>query len=905
MPSKKPINIEDQIVTDSNGKRRFHGAFTGGFSAGFWNTVGSLEGWRPTEFKSTRTEKADSKRQRPEDFMDDEDLGEFGFAPQRIQTTDEFTVAPSTSSEKQPSNKRKFEKPSDGPIPGIPVLQQLLRAPRENVAIRILKLVGWKEGQGIGARQTRCEKKEARHRNKKEMYLMEKYGCEIAGTSKTDEHSNDEDSESDVSDTEITFAPDDYTEFLTGVKDNLFGLGYSGLNRNPVLKNAKHINLFSNFEVVGRDNKKFSISGQAFGVGALEEDDDDIYARDDLTKYDFSLDDHGKRRQKTIEGVQDKNVVQGFGISTNRFVADKEIFAVTVPDGFRPRNWSSRRTRFEPLEEGRAKDLRGRDEYRRKGLGRHDLKPDDRGRILNEKPAETVEKPKKPSVWDLINSKSFTKGEILNEDINEEHERVKREALKLTENLETSSGIFKPFIIDPGKQERYEKFLDFNGGGSIEDFLKGIQPLHFNEFEREMEKGEFVQAKKMYKPLRGMMSDRFVTEADVVRQEIVEKTLAPSKPEVTMKRVKCMWKPHGTLCKRFNVPDPSGGAPDEPRRGAKKRSNFSVFDYLENNLNDKRDFVTPVIVPHKERPLTTSNTTEQKEEKLENSRINTKELFQKEVQKEMARVASPDVIAVPSTSREISARVTLQTSKPKPREDGPKTDLERKIEETRFVHPSEKKDLFKAIFESSDEEGDDQTEPTKDILVKAAHQANSVDTILHKSASEINILRNNSPPRGIFANLFTRKSEAPKEKPSEPIENVIEIKDIPEAMEISIKITPQPKTPVIKFRSKQERLEAAEDIDVGAEDDALVFGPKPPPNLYQPIAAPSSLAMASTSVKTSSESKLDIRLEKLLRKNSELEEKWIEKDKLKKKKKKSKDHKSDKKHKKKHKRDRK
>ena len=38
---KKPIAIEDQIVTDENGRRRFHGAFTGGFSAGFFNTVGS------------------------------------------------------------------------------------------------------------------------------------------------------------------------------------------------------------------------------------------------------------------------------------------------------------------------------------------------------------------------------------------------------------------------------------------------------------------------------------------------------------------------------------------------------------------------------------------------------------------------------------------------------------------------------------------------------------------------------------------------------------------------------------------------------------------------------------------------------------------------------------------------
>jgi len=31
-------------VRDEEGRRRFHGAFTGGFSAGFYNTVGSKEG---------------------------------------------------------------------------------------------------------------------------------------------------------------------------------------------------------------------------------------------------------------------------------------------------------------------------------------------------------------------------------------------------------------------------------------------------------------------------------------------------------------------------------------------------------------------------------------------------------------------------------------------------------------------------------------------------------------------------------------------------------------------------------------------------------------------------------------------------------------------------------------------
>ena len=66
--------------------KRFHGAFTGGFNAGFYNTVGSVEGkwylnleeeiiflligWRPSEFKSSRADRAEKRSYEPEDFMD-------------------------------------------------------------------------------------------------------------------------------------------------------------------------------------------------------------------------------------------------------------------------------------------------------------------------------------------------------------------------------------------------------------------------------------------------------------------------------------------------------------------------------------------------------------------------------------------------------------------------------------------------------------------------------------------------------------------------------------------------------------------------------------------------------------------------------------------------------------------
>jgi len=110
--------------TSSKRPERFHGAFTGGFSAGFFNSVrtlgshrgksrhrpslslllwctprlcvvdvsssrphgltvcgppgsraqvGTAEGWTPSTFSSSRDKRAAPREQRPEDFMDDED----------------------------------------------------------------------------------------------------------------------------------------------------------------------------------------------------------------------------------------------------------------------------------------------------------------------------------------------------------------------------------------------------------------------------------------------------------------------------------------------------------------------------------------------------------------------------------------------------------------------------------------------------------------------------------------------------------------------------------------------------------------------------------------------------------------------------------------------------------------
>jgi len=76
--NKKPW---EQEVRDEKGRKRLHGAFTGGFSAGYFNTVGTKEGWTTAQFRSSRGDKISSasiqpikKKQDVMDFMDEEDI---------------------------------------------------------------------------------------------------------------------------------------------------------------------------------------------------------------------------------------------------------------------------------------------------------------------------------------------------------------------------------------------------------------------------------------------------------------------------------------------------------------------------------------------------------------------------------------------------------------------------------------------------------------------------------------------------------------------------------------------------------------------------------------------------------------------------------------------------------------
>uniref|UniRef100_A0A182QSF9 G-patch domain-containing protein n=1 Tax=Anopheles farauti TaxID=69004 RepID=A0A182QSF9_9DIPT len=922
VPSKKPITVEDQIVLDSNGKRRFHGAFTGGFSAGYWNTVGSEEGWKPTEFKSSRTEKsAVTRQQNPMDFMDEEDLGEFGIAPQRVQTREDFAAnSGGSGAQRTTSNKRRLDMGfSKGPIPGQPVLRALLEPAREKTAVKILKQMGWREGQGIGERQTRGEKKRANERTCKEQYLMKMYGCEIPGrTEQTIEQPEEDDgSEDSESDYEITFAPDDFDPLVAALKDNAFGLGYSGLDRG---ESSKGFRLFDTLELVDRNNKKLSIRGQAFGIGALEDDDDlDVYARDDMSRYDFSLEDKKQSKQRAIErDPREANTLEGFRPQTagGCGTRTKTVFRVAMPDHFRPRNWEERRSRFDPLDEERAKKIQRENEHKIRGLGRHDLDPKERGEILGENRMITSN-----PVLEMINrqSSNFVRREVIDE--SKETRPVEGDAVPVEVKQQPPSSIvpsglvqqpkvlerqyigstkegFKPFIAVPEKQERYERFLAFQPTERYltrEQYLESLQPLNLSSWDRERELKEFLQAERMYRPLDGLMSERFVTASSLIADKtITDADGEPGKPrEIRMQRTRVMWKPHKELCKRFNVPEPFGGMmvdePDAVEKRRKGKGKFSVFDYLETPVTNRRDFVTPSVIPSnvQQRPPaaeggTVGSSTADKTPPT-GQRLSSKDFFLTDTTVDPPSVATAinpnanPVSSKPPSTQQPTARIVHKK----------RTELEEKVLQASNQKPEEKRDLFKSIFCSSDEE--ETTEPVPAEKSPATDQStltdkeklNMVDSFMAiKPASQLNVLRNDSPPRGIFKNLFEFKK--PRNGDGKPSERSAGAECV-----------------VPSSSSKEDRIADAAsvtssdsdpDSDTSDTDDAGYYGPKLPTSHAAPLTKSDSSKGGTP--------ELDARLQHLLggRKEDLSGEVWIEKnqrsssDKSKKKKKKHKQH---------------
>ncbi|XP_054026086.1 G patch domain-containing protein 1 [Dryobates pubescens] len=622
---RKPVPLQEQTVRDAKGRyQRFHGAFTGGFSAGYFNTVGTKEGWTPSAFVSSRQKRADRTILGPEDFMDEEDLSEFGIAPKDITTTEDFA----SKAKDRIKEKARQVAGAVASIPGTTAFDDLIGPSKITVGVELLRKMGWKEGQGIGPRIKR------KPRRQKPDPTVKVYGCALPpGLSEGSEGEEDE-----YQPENVTFAPKDVMPVDLTPKENVHGLGYKGLDPSQALFGAsgrEHLNLFagssedtSNLlgDLRHSKGRKLGITGQAFGVGALEEEDDDIYATETLSRYDTVLKDEEpgdglygwtapkqykskKRSEREVKYIG--KILDGFSLASESSTPSKTYPPPDLPRSYRPVHY------FRPVIAAGSQshhlqkaleESTGKLESDVTQQSRHTLNASQR----RERLGETGLKGPAPSVLEYLSEKDR---ERLKEVKQASEQQTKAKALP--QQAQTSrfqpasaedaahkwqmllggqlanagSSDFKPFARDPEKQRRYESFVkSLKQGEKVEKLDHYLDPS-MTEWERGREQEEFFRAAMLYKSSNSTLSSRFtrakyeddVDQVEVPRDE--ENDIDDKETAVKMKmfgkltRDTFEWHPEKLLCRRFNVPDPY---PNSSIAGLPKvkRDKYSVFNFL-------------------------------------------------------------------------------------------------------------------------------------------------------------------------------------------------------------------------------------------------------------------------------------------------------------------------------------
>ncbi|XP_060767752.1 G patch domain-containing protein 1 [Neoarius graeffei] len=634
-PIRKPIPVQDQTVKDEKGRyKRFHGAFTGGFSAGYFNTVGSKEGWTPSTFVSSRNEKAEKHNARPEDFMDEEDFSEHGIAPQQITTTDDFASERSD----QIRDKARTISSLTAPIPGDTLLEELIAPARSSIGVELLRKMGWKDGQGVGPRLKR--------RQRKQNPDVKVYGCALPPRGSEESEDDDE-----FAPENVTFAPKDVTPVDFTPKDDVHGLGYRGLDPLQAMmggSGASHINLFtldSDRTSLFGDRKagqhrKGGISGQAFGVGAMEEEDDDIYHKDAMSNYDVILEGEEpgdglygwtapqqyrkKKRDTSRDAAYVGKILEGFTLASKPEEAKPVFPPPVLPRDYRPVHYFRPvvdASSVSPLVAQALQASRGQLSQNAPQQSRHTLDSAQRREMLGE---TSLQGPR--SVFELLDIKDRERLSEIRKAAEEKRAalqdrfqsgvapsdfRTQLQVSKAQADMQLrppasdtaqqalsiwssptaqTSQTFRPFNKDPSKQARYDRYISHLKQGNKDALESSLDPA-MTEWERGRERDEFVRAAVLYKPSKSLLSSRFTRakhEDDTDSVEVTrdqEGDVNDKQAAVKMKmfgkltRDTMEWHPDKLLCRRFNVSDPYPGSSIVGLPKV-KRDKFSVFNFL-------------------------------------------------------------------------------------------------------------------------------------------------------------------------------------------------------------------------------------------------------------------------------------------------------------------------------------
>ncbi len=300
-----------QTVTDEQGRRRFHGAFTGGFSAGYFNSVGSKEGWTPASFTSSREARA-VPQQSVADFMDEDDVAA-GVAAASVKK-DGGSAAPASV---EHAMARLLERVPD----------------EKNEGLVLMRKWGWRDGQGVGPLVRLGGGAAPRERSEEPAPKRATFGPALS-REEIDEIRN------------APVAPRDIVVPTFEVKNDTHGLGYDPYLAAPEFAVVAAAAAAAKGRTGAQAKKPSRV---AFGLGALEEADDfDPFGQDDVAQFDRTLGERPAepplRRRETqeapVEGDErlcsdGRPPLPGFELGP--VLVDKvEANRLVVPPGWKP-----------------------------------------------------------------------------------------------------------------------------------------------------------------------------------------------------------------------------------------------------------------------------------------------------------------------------------------------------------------------------------------------------------------------------------------------------------------------------------------------------------------------------------------------------------------------------------------
>ncbi|KAI9276879.1 hypothetical protein BDA99DRAFT_474765 [Phascolomyces articulosus] len=712
-----------QEVRDEKGRRRFHGAFTGGFSAGYYNTVGSKEGWTPSSFVSSRSARSEQRESRPEDFMDDEDLQEIANA-RKLVATDEFDVLGGTEREMTARKQQQKEDEARGSGVGFlgTSLMDMVGPTKDSVGIRLLRKLGWKPGQGIGPR---CRAVEVDY-------------VEIAGE-------------------EVTFAPRDTPIVDFKAKTDAFGLGYELEKHVPQVAEMRRLRQLQQGEDDEEERAAFGMESNngRFGLGAFEEEDDDIDVYGDSRReYHHTLYDIEERPKKTHKPssltTTSRDVrkapcsdgrppLRGFSISEQPQELGKWYRPPQVPDDFNEQRNAQHPTTAtaEP---------------------RYHMSSEERGAILGEKPIEPR------SVFDYIPDKSKDR---LDSVLKFMVDTGPTDSTKLTDfptisRQQANMALrgYMPFGDNLKKQSRYRQYLENQAGLLSEDgepktTIPVPEGLTHEQGMKEMD--EFAKAARIFRPISAMMSGRF-TSASATKTTVEQTSFEGGL------KTEAQWRKEKEIRDKVEA---EKSKPVEKKSQEAEAASMKMFGQLTRTV--KPFYPTRLVCKRFNVRNPHPNHDPSKIVAEGRTQAGSREALSEEKMDEMLRQQNkPKAIDFWKNDPALNAVIPKPSERPKPSVpesasptpppqkslEQPKLEKSKTNETLDYERPS--MDIFKAIFENSDEEDEEEDEQPQEPVNAESQGQPIVHSSLIKEKAQVDedqLVGPPLPPQMVSSNV--------------------------------------------------------------------------------------------------------------------------------------------------------